>query len=137
MITVADIEGALKKQGVEIAEGDVALFRTGHGKLWMVDNEMYNSGEPGIGLEAARWLVGRKVAMTAGDSWAVEAVPGDDPNRPFEVHQVLINRHGIYNLENLDLEELAADGVYEFAFMFAPLRLKGGTGSPGNPIAVK
>ncbi len=137
VITVADIEGALKKQGVEITEGDVALFRTGHGKLWMVDNEMYNSGEPGIGLEAARWLVDRKVAMTAGDSWAVEAVPGDDPNRPFEVHQVLINRHGIYNLENLDLEELAADGVYEFAFMFAPLRLKGGTGSPGNPIAVK
>ena len=137
IVTVGDIQGALKKQGVEITEGDVVLFRTGHGKLWMVDNKTYNSGEPGIGLEAARWLVEQKVAMTGGDSWAVEAVPGDDPNRPFEVHQVLINRNGIYNLENLDLEGLAADGVYEFAFVFAPLRLKGGTGSPGNPIAVK
>ena len=39
VITVADIEGVLKKQGVEIMEGDVVLFRTGHGKLWMVDNE--------------------------------------------------------------------------------------------------
>jgi len=50
---------------------------------------------------------------------------------------LLLVRNGIYNLENLDLEELARDKVYEFAFIFAPLRLKGATGSPGNPIAVK
>jgi kynurenine formamidase len=48
-----------------------------------------------------------------------------------------MNRNGIYNLENLDLEQLAADRVYEFAFVFSPLRLKGATGSPGNPIAVR
>ena len=118
-------------------EGDVVLFRTGHGKLWMVDNKTYNSGEPGIGIEAARWLVKKKIVMTGGDSWAVEAVSCDDPNRPFEVHQVLINKNGIYNIENLDLEALARDKVYEFAFTYAPLRLKGATGSPGNPIAVK
>ena len=137
IVTVEDIEGALKKQGVEIMEGDVVLFRTGHGKLWMVDNKTYNSGEPGIGIEAARWLVKKKIVMAGGHSWAVEAVPGDDPNRPFEVHQVLINRNGIYIIENLDLEALAKDKVYEFAFTYAPLRLKGATGSPGNPIAVK
>ena len=137
IVTVSDIEGALKQQGVEIGEGDVVCFRTGHAQLWMVDNEEYNRGEPGIGLEAAKWLIGKKIAMTAGDSWAVEAVPGDDPERPFRVHQELINKHGIYNLENLNLEELAKDKVYEFAFVFAPLPLKGGTGSPGNPIAVR
>ncbi len=137
VITVADVEGTLEKQGVDITEGDVVLFRTGHGKLWMVDNETYNSGEPGIGMEVAAWLIDRKIAMTAGDSWAVEAVPGDDPDRPFAVHQELLNKHGIYNLENLDLEALAADQVYEFAFVFSPLKLKGATGSPGNPIAVK
>ena len=53
------------------------------------------------------------------------------------VHQWNIVRHGIYHLECLDLERLAADKVYEFAFIFAPLRLKGATGSPGNPIAVR
>ena len=88
-------------------------------------------------MEAAHWLVEKKIVMTGGDSWAVEAVPGDDPNRPFEVHQVLINKNGIYNIENLDLEALAADKVYEFAFIYSPLRLKGATGSPGNPIAVR
>jgi hypothetical protein len=39
--------------------------------------------------------------------------------------------------ENLDLEPLAREKVYEFAFIFAPLRLKGATGSPGNPIEVR
>ena len=53
------------------------------------------------------------------------------------VHLHLLVRHGIYNLENLDLEALARDKVREFAFIFAPLRLKGATGSPGNPIAVR
>ncbi|MDE0553914.1 MAG: hypothetical protein OXI24_06855 [Candidatus Poribacteria bacterium] len=35
------------------------------------------------------------------------------------------------------IEELGAAEVYEFAFSFAPLRLKGATGSPGNPIAIR
>ena len=39
--------------------------------------------------------------------------------------------------ENLDLEEIAAAGVREFCFVFSPMRLKGATGSPGNPIAVR
>jgi kynurenine formamidase len=64
-------------------------------------------------------------------------VPHEDHDRPFQVHQLLLVRHGIYNLENLDLEELAREKIYEFAFIFAPLRFKGATGSPGNPIAVR
>ncbi|HSF33675.1 MAG TPA: hypothetical protein VLK82_24815 [Candidatus Tectomicrobia bacterium] len=44
--------------------------------------------------------------------------------------------NGIYSHENLDLAELAAQRVYEFAYIFSPLRLKGAAGSPGNPIAV-
>jgi kynurenine formamidase len=71
------------------------------------------------------------------DTWATEVVPPEDPERPFPVHLMLLVRAGIYNIENLDLEELAKDGAYEFAFIFAPLRLKGATGSPGNPIAVR
>ncbi|HEX4487173.1 MAG TPA: cyclase family protein, partial [Terriglobales bacterium] len=52
-------------------------------------------------------------------------------------HQLLITKNGIYSLENLDLEQLAADNVYEFAFIFTPLKLKGAAGAPGNPIAVR
>lgn len=137
MITVTDIEGALEKQGIAITEGDVVLIRTGHARLWIVDNETYNSGEPGIGMEAGRWLVERKIAMVGSDNYGVEAVPAENPDQAFPVHQLLLTRHGIYLLENLTLDDLAANGVYEFAFVFAPLPLKGATGSPGNPIAVK
>jgi len=52
-------------------------------------------------------------------------------------HQILLTLNGIYNLENLDTSELARDRIYEFAFFFAPLRLKGFTGSPGNPVAIR
>jgi kynurenine formamidase len=137
VITVDDLQGALKKQSVDIREGDVVILRTGHGQLWMKNNEMYGKGEPGIGMAAARWLCGKKIVLVGSDTWATEVVPHENKERPFEVHQLLLVRHGIYNLENLDLEELARDRVYEFAFIFAPLKLKGATGSPGNPIAVK
>jgi kynurenine formamidase len=136
VITPEDLEGALKKQGVTVGEGDVVLIRTGHGLLWMKDNETFNKGEPGIGMAAGKWLVEKKIVLIGTDCWATEVVPSENKERPFEVHQLLLVRNGIYNLENLDLEQLARDRVYEFAFIFAPLRLKGATGSPGNPIAV-
>lgn len=137
IITIEDIEGTLAMEGVEIQEGDAVFFHTGWGQLWMVDNEMYNSSEPGPGITAIKWLVEKKIVLTAADNFGTEALPGENPNRRGEGHQWLMNRNGIYNLENLDLSELAADQVYEFAFVFAPLRLKGATGSPGNPIAVR
>lgn len=137
VITAEDLQGALRQQSVELTEGDVVLIHTGHGQLWMVDNDEYNRGEPGIGMDAALWLAEEKVVMTAADSWSVEVIPSEDPETAFPVHQELIGRRGIYNLENLDLAELARDQVYEFAFMFAPVKFKGATGSPGNPIAIK
>ncbi|MEX2121474.1 MAG: cyclase family protein [Pirellulales bacterium] len=137
VITSDELKACLKASGAEIRPGDVVLIHTGHGKLWMKDNETYGSGEPGIGMEAARWLTDQKVALIGADTWAIEAVPAEDPNRPFPVHQWNLTRHGVYHLENLDLSELVADKAYEFAFIFSPLRLKGATGSPGNPIAVR
>lgn len=137
VITAKDLQLALDRQSVELSEGDVVLIHTGHGSLWMVDNQEYNRGAPGIGMEAALWLAEKKVAMTGADTWPVEVVPSEDPELVFPVHQELIWRRGIYNLENLDLAELAANQVYEFAFMFAPVKFKGATGSPGNPIAIK
>ena len=138
VIRPEDVEGALKKQGTALpGEGDVVLIRTGHGQLWMKDNEAYGKGEPGIGMAAGRWLAARKISLVGSDTWATEVVPHENKDRPFEVHQLLLVRHGIYNLENLDLEGLAKEKVYEFAFIFAPVKLKGATGSPGNPIAVR
>jgi kynurenine formamidase len=137
VITAKDLQEALRYQGVEVLEGDVVLIHTGHGQLWMVDNDEYNRGAPGIGMEAALWLAEKKIVMTGADTWPVEVIPSEDPELAFPVHQELIARRGIYNFENLDLAQLAADQVYEFAFMFAPVKFKGATGSPGNPVAIK
>jgi kynurenine formamidase len=137
VITPKDLEETLKSQGVQVTPGDVVVFRTGHGKLWMKNNQLYNSGEPGIGMEAAHWLVQKKVVMVGSDTWANEAFPSPNKKTVVEAHQLLITRNGIYSLENLDLEQLSADNVYEFAFIFTPLKLKGAAGAPGNPIAVR
>lgn len=137
VITPQDLEGALKSQGVKVTPGDVVVFRTGHGALWMKDNNLYNAGEPGIGMDAAQWLVDKKIVMVGSDTLANEAFPVPDQKTVVAAHQLLITKNGIYSLENLDLEQLAADKVFEFAFIFTPLKLKGAAGAPGNPIAVR
>ncbi|MDH4314686.1 MAG: cyclase family protein [Gammaproteobacteria bacterium] len=137
VITATDLQKALAKQSIELSEGDVVLIHTGHGLLWMVDNDEYNRGAPGIGMEATLWLADKKIAMVGADTWPVEVIPSEDPELAFPVHQELIARRGIYNFENLNLSELATDEVYEFAFMFAPVKFKGASGSPGNPIAIR
>ncbi len=66
----------------------------------------------------------------------MEAVPGENADNPFECHVQLQTRNGIWNLENMDLSQLVEDKAYEFLFVWSPLKIKGGTGSPGNPVAL-
>jgi kynurenine formamidase len=137
VITVDDVMQTLRRQGIsEPGEGDAVLFRTGHIKLWKKDNVEFNKGEPGPGRTVANWLADRRIACVGSDSWATEAVPGEDPNRPFECHVIWMTMNGIYNIENQNLEDLSRDRVYEFAWSFNPLPLRGATGSPGNSVAL-
>jgi kynurenine formamidase len=136
-ITLADLRGALERQRMEVRAGDVIIVHTGWSSLWKVDNAAFGATSPGIGLEAARWLVEREVVIVGSDTWSMEVVPNPDANLAFPVHQLLIPRNGIYIFENLLTEELARDRVYEFAFFFAPLKLTGATGSPANPLAIR
>lgn len=137
-ITVADLQGALAQEGVSIHDADVVIINTGWGSLWMKDNATYSSGAPGIGLAAGQWLADHKVVLVGADTGGVEVGPNPQfPKSEAIVHQLMITRNGIHFLENLDTSALARDKVYEFAFIFSPLKLKGATGSPGNPIAVR
>src|SRR5262245_8310770 len=136
-ITLADLRGALERQRTEVRAGDVVIFHTGWGQLWATNNTAFAAHAPGPGLEAAQYLVDREVVVVGADTWSMEVVPNPNPDLQFPVHQLLIPRNGIYIYENLLTDELARDRVYEFAFFFAPLRMKGATGSPGNPIAIR
>ncbi len=139
-ITVDDLQGALKKQKTTVKEGDVVLIRTGHSKLWKVDNDAYYDwvgGEPGIGTSAGQWLADQKIIIVGADNFGVEVVPFAKAETNWPVHLMMLKENGIHLLESLNLEELHEDQLYEFAFMFSPLPIKGATGSPGNPIAIK
>ena len=136
-ISVADITGALARQKVEIHAGDVVIFHTGWSSLWNKDNAKFNAGAPGPGLAAAQYLIDHHVVMVGSDTWSMEVIPNPNKDLQFPVHQLLIPRNGTYIFENLVTEDLARDRVYEFAFFFAPLKLKGATGSPGNPLALR
>ena len=138
-ITVADVQAALKRQNIaesSFTPGDAIFFNTGWSSLWMKDNVKYNSGCPGIGLDVATWLIAKDVALTGADTWPTEVVPNPNEDLAFVVHNELITKHGIYNHENLDFTEVLRDKLYEFVYVFSPLRIKGGTGSPGHPIAI-
>jgi hypothetical protein len=54
----------------------------------------------------------------------------------FIVHQELQTKHGIVNHENLVFDDLIADRKYQFVYVFAPVPIKGATGSNGCPIAM-
>jgi kynurenine formamidase len=129
VVTVDDLAG------ISPAPGDAVLFHTGWGSRWD-DPETYLAGEPGPGLEVARWLAERGVALSGCDTWSYGPVPAEDPDRPFEVPQLLNVRHGVLIVENLDTSALAADGVREFALVLTHPKLRGATGAWTSPIAL-
>ena len=139
VITASDIEACIEKAGVDpIGQGDAIIFHTGWGANYN-DPDTYNAGCPGIGFDAAKYLVEKNVAMLAADTWPVDAVPGEDPNGAFDLHNYTQTVNGLWYLENLDnepLAQMAKDGVYEFLFIFVPVPFAGATGSPGDAIAI-
>ena len=137
-IIMEHVNAALKAQGMsdyKIMPGDAVVFRTGWEQHWE-DAATYNAGCPGIGIEVAQWIADGDAGITAGDTWPVDSVPNPDPDCVFCVHQFLQVRHGIVNQENLRLSELAAAGVYRFAYFFNPTSIRGATGSMGAPVAM-
>lgn len=138
-VTMADVRAALERQRMredDIKPGDAVFFNTGWGQLWMKNNDRFNSGEPGIGLEVARWLIGRQIALTGADTWATEVVPNPDKRLAFPVHAELLTKNGIFNHENLFFDELIKERKFQFVYIFATTPMKGATGSAGAPIAV-
>ena len=122
--------------GIEPEPGDAILFHTGWGRHWG-DADTYLSGEPGPGCALAQWLADRDVALTGCDTWSYGPVPPEDPQRPFRVPQILNIEHGVFVVENLNLAELAADGVTgPFALILTHPKLRGATGAWTSPIAL-
>ncbi|AID28145.1 cyclase [Mesorhizobium sp. SEMIA 3007] len=130
----ADIEGCLKKQGLSIKPGDVVLLRTGQMLLW--PDKAFASNTPGLNREGAEYLAKHGVIMIGADNLTLEQTPSAHPENFFPVHTYLLAEAGVPILEMAQLEELAAEKVYEFAFFGACIKLRGATGTPMRPVAM-
>ena len=135
-ITVEDLQQALDRQGVALEPGDAVLIHTGWGVLWDTDGERYMASNPGIGVAAAQWLVEHDPMLLGADNQPVEVSPNPDPELSLPIHQIALVVNGIHLVERMKLDELAAAGVHEFAFVMQPLKMQGVTGSSVAPVAI-
>jgi kynurenine formamidase len=82
-------------------------------------------------------LVEEKGAMIVGaDNLSFEAFPSESPDDYVPLHIYLLAEHGVPILELVDLEALARDAVYEFAFLGGSLKLRGSDAAPIRPLAL-
>ena len=122
--------------GLTIEPGDFVLVRTGWGRFFGTDNARYLAGSPGIDVAAAKWLTAQGVAAIGSDNMALEVLPNPDPTLALPVHQHCLAEAGVHIIENLALEELAADGVRSFCLIVLPPKMRGATGAPVRPVAL-
>jgi kynurenine formamidase len=137
------LDAALQVAKTTIEAGDVVLLRTGWARYFRNFAQFVTGGQgdsqarhgaagPGPEIDAARWLSERSVFAAGSDTIAFEKVPA--ASMPVHVH--LLVESGIHIIEALDLEQLSRDHVHEFVFVAAPLKIRGGTGSPLRPMAL-
>ena len=137
VITPEHLDRAASAENVEIGRGDVVLLRTGWGALWDDPIRYITGGQgsqamgPGPERAGAEWLSSRGIFAAGADTVAFERVPSG-----MEVHVHLLVESGIHIIEALNLEQLAAERVYEFLFIAIPMKIRGATGSPVRPIAI-
>jgi kynurenine formamidase len=148
-ITVEDMEGALKAQNVDVTPGTIAILRTGTARYWGANGadhtKIAQHDSAGIGLTAAKWLIEEKGALAVGsDTSGLEVGPA----RPADsaavggsfnpVHVYLLVQQGVHILEFHNMEQLAADRVYEFAYLATTNAIRGTVaGTALRPIALR
>jgi len=123
-------------QHAEPGPGSIVLFRTGWMRYWDEPDRYIGlaTGLPGLTRAGAEWLSARLILAAGSDTMNLEHKIAGVVSLQVHVH-FLVER-GIYIMESMNLERLAADGVTDFHFVAAPLRVAGGTGSPLRPLAI-
>lgn len=132
-ISVEDI-AAWEKQNGAIPENAIVLFQTGYGKFWG-DRKQYMGTEgdakhfPGLGKEAAQWLIqNRKIKAVGIDTASIDF----GASQTFDTHVALMTEN-VSAFENVaNLEKLPAKGLTVVAL---PMKIKGGSGAPLRIVA--
>jgi kynurenine formamidase len=130
-----DLERCLQHQKTELRPGDVVMVRTGRMRAWP-DVAGYMNNTPGINRDCAEALAKAGAIVVGSDTFCLEQMPTADPENWRVVHTYLVAEAGVPIMEIVDLEEPAAEKLYEFVFFGAGLRLRGATGAPMRPVAM-
>jgi kynurenine formamidase len=134
-ITVEDCKEALNRTGLSLAEGDIALIRTGRMAFWPEAVKVLGN-PPGLSLDAARWLTAQGIVVVAADQECVEVGPSQHEDNWLPGHCHFLAESGVPMIELVNLEEVARDGVNEFCLIAAPIKLRGASGAPVRPLAM-
>jgi kynurenine formamidase len=141
VITLDDLQAGLKMYNVTLREADAVFLHTGWVDLfeqYPAQNALYNSGEPGLGVDAANWLASQKVVAVGADTWAVEVIPPEDPSIIFPVHQTLLTNNGIHIIENVKTDDIAAEAAATGrATFFLNMTVPKAVGFTGNFVGIE
>ncbi len=136
-VTPQELQDCVERQGVELRKGDVVLVRMGRMTKWP-DFDGYLVKPPGINLDS------RQVALRGGRG-DVHRGRHDrargDPARRAERRSCPCTAYmfataGAQIIEVVNMEEIAAEKQYEFAFLGFPMKIRGATGAPMPSVAV-
>jgi kynurenine formamidase len=140
-IYATDLEAFEKMAGVKVGAGDALFIRTGRWarRAALGPWDTSRAGRrPGPSVSMIPWLKQRDIALLGSDV-PTSVAPSDLPNEPGPVHDFALVSLGVHLFDNCDLEALAEAAAarkrWEFLLTVAPLPIRGGTGSPVNPIA--
>lgn len=137
-MTVADIEGELKRIGYEIKPKDIVLVKTGRDEF--VNQPDYILRGPGVTAEATHWLFDRGVRVMGIDAWgwdaplhmqAQKALAEKKQGIFWEAHQADLPYSQIERLVNLD-----ALPPHGFKVACFPLKIKRGSAAPARVVAI-
>ena len=139
-IYIEDLEAWEKEAGVRVSAGDALFVRTG---VWArrkaegpwLRGRAEGGRSAGLDPSVIPWLKQRDIAVMGSDHPQYVA----PSYLRAAVHDFALLYLGIHLFDNCDLEALAdaaaARRRWEFLLTAAPLAIRGGTGSPANPIA--
>lgn len=137
-IYAEDLDAWEKKAGVKVSAGDALLVRTGRWSARKVIGPFIigRTGKAaGLDPSVLPWLKKRDIAVLGGDG-AQAVAPSPFPGA---MHDLSMTVLGIHVLDDADFEALAeaaaARNRWEFLLTIQPLPIRGGTGSPVNPVA--
>jgi kynurenine formamidase len=130
-----DLQAMLDRQRMSLQSGDVAIVRTGWTKHW-VNPRTYMSQAPGLSRRSAHWIADQKCVAIGIDQWVADAVPPERDEDRRACHEVCLTERGMHIIENLNLEEMARDKVYQFLFIALAPPLKGATGFPVQALGI-